>query len=679
VSLPLGNPQVPFDPRRNYIFGPYQPSPVGEGNVGLGEVVFYSLSSGSRNSAAGDQALFWHRSGNDNVAVGSIAMFTSETCLDVTAVGTAAVHLAVEGEGTTAIGRLAGFAAVRTQADTALGDSTLRFLTEGGENVAIGFRTAENLQRASATVVVGTLGALECRALERCVLFGFEALGYAGATMRSDNVAVGDHAMTYTQASRNVAVGSFAGIGVTSGEGNTMVGAGVAVSFAQTAAVDNAVIIGQDAFSTGSNQVTVGNGDSDSVVLAGVPFSRADLLALLSVASGRPRNPPAPRDGRFWSTRLKDFVVRAQDQRSKPPVPPVQDPLQRDRRLCLSALLAGAVSACGGGSEVVAPTGMNPGVSGADAERASPTAVTGSARSSLQRVAPSDSPLGSPLVPANPLRNYVFGPNQIQPTADTAMANVGMGEAALKGITTGWANTALGDNAMGRQQSGLNCVALGSVAMFAAVHAIDCTAIGSGALQAAVDGVGGTAIGRLACASLTSANNNTGIGAHAMRLAVSGIGNTAVGYKASESNVEGSGNVAVGAHAARWVPGGDRNVAIGFYALGDARGQSSDNVAVGANALLSATGGRNTAVGSGAGQRLSTGSGNVFIGFLAGADERQNPEASNSIAIGDGSYTTGSNQIVLGNDRTETVILGGVAFTRSQLSQLAALASKIRR
>jgi hypothetical protein len=281
------------------------------------------------------------------------------------------------------------------------------------------------------------------------------------------------------------------------------------------------------------------------------------------------------------------------------------------------------------------------------------------------------SQLGNTTVPGNPLRNYVFGPVPLR--AATGAANVGVGEAVLRNLTTGRANTAVGDQAMWQQQDGINCVAVGYLAMFGAVSCIDCTAVGAGALQAARDGVGATAIGRLACSELVSAQNNSGFGDSALRYTTTGAANTAVGYRAAEGNVDGTGNVAVGSLAAVGAVGGDGNVMIGYNAMSLVTTATYDNVAVGSHALLQAFGDRNVAVGSSAGSNVTSGQSNVFIGFAAGNSDGQKADVRNSIAIGDQTYTTKDNQVVIGNDLTETFVLGGISITRAQLVALLAL------
>lgn len=674
-STALGNPQTPFDPGRNYVFGPAQPSgPTGTGNVGVGEVVLYSLTGGVENVAIGDQAAWQLLDASRCTGFGSLALFTVRSGSDLTALGTAALHLAQIGNASTAVGRLACFAAANSEGETAIGDSALRFHAAGSENVASGFRAAENLRDASGSVLVGGLVALGTESAQRCVVLGFDAMSSGGAITLTDNVLLGSHSHTFSQVQRGVGVGAYSGLGCITGTGNVFVGAESGVSSSQASDVDNSVGIGAFVTTTADNQVAVGNGETSRFDFGSISFSREQLEALRRVTGSRtPRTSQAASDT-SWLDRLRTRQMPAQGLLEKPSAPPMPTPIRPDRRRCLTALMAGALAACGGGRSDDEPAA-------ADApERARALGVAGGATSTNALATVSNTTtLGNPQVPPDARRNYVFGPVQIRSTEPSAVANVGAGEAVLGRITTGWANTAVGDNAMWQAETAINCVAIGSVAMFGAVQTIDCTAVGAGALQSARDGVGGTAIGRLAAASLTSANNNTAVGAHAMRLSVSGVGNTAFGYKAAESNISGFGSVVVGAHAARWMPDGDRNVVVGFYAMGDARSPTSDNVAVGTQALFAATGGRNTAVGTNAGLKVTTGSANVFIGFGAGAGEQQRADVTNSIAIGEGACTTQSHQVVLGNDRTEVFVFGDLVFTMAQLRSLAALASKIIR
>jgi hypothetical protein len=363
-----------------------------------------------------------------------------------------------------------------------------------------------------------------------------------------------------------------------------------------------------------------------------------------------------------------------------------------DRRACLgfamaSPLMAG-LSACGGGDDrtdlhrspaAASTQGAAPGSGGMQAagprsDRIGSAALAFRVGTSgrhlagrLQRLAA----LGNPLVPPNPLRNYVFGPAQA--VYATGGANVGVGEMVLRNVTTGSGNTAIGDQVLWQLARGINCTGVGHLALFGARDAVDCTAVGAGALQTMQSGVGATALGRLAANSMRSAENTTAIGDSALRYAISGEGNTSVGYRSQEGNLTGSQNVCVGALAGLLVNTGNRNVLLGFSAMSESVGGASENVAVGAHALSYCKGDANTAVGVAAGRAIESGRRNVFIGSNAGASELQSRSVTNSIAIGDGAYTTQDNQAVIGNAETDTVVLAGVSFSRSQLIRLRAL------
>jgi len=100
---------------------------------------------------------------------------------------------------------------------------------------------------------------------------------------------------------------------------------------------------------------------------------------------------------------------------------------------------------------------------------------------------------------------------------------------------------------------------------------------------------------------------------------------------------------------------------------------ANNNTALGDNALsgVLAAGTDNTGVGWHAGAGITTGSENVFVGAESGTDALQKPDADNSIAIGYDSFTTASNQAVLGNAQIVETILRGEVKGGPQLERLA--------
>ena len=173
---------------------------------------------------------------------------------------------------------------------------------------------------------------------------------------------------------------------------------------------------------------------------------------------------------------------------------------------------------------------------------------------------------------------------------------------------------------------------------------------------------GNTAEGNRALFSLTTGQHNTANGFHTLHDDTVGSDNTATGFEALSNNIGSSGeistgnqNTAIGSQALRNNTGGSGNIAVGYRALFNNAGGflaggantavgfeallnnsngpnilgSAGNTAVGFGALLNNTmGSGNIALGSGAGNALTTGDNNIDIGNIGVAGE------SNTIRIG---------------------------------------------
>ena len=183
-----------------------------------------------------------------------------------------------------------------------------------------------------------------------------------------------------------------------------------------------------------------------------------------------------------------------------------------------------------------------------------------------------------------------------------------------KGSYGSW-NTATGYDALYSNTDGYYNMANGSYALYSNTTAYNNTANGSYALY-----------------SNTTANNNTADGSGALRSNTTGYQNTATGVSALGSNVTGNRNVAEGVSALWTNKFGDFNTAVGFQALYQNSG--SNNVALGFNA----------------GTNLTTGSGNVCIGYsvLGVAGESNTTRISNiyySVASGRPVYINSDGKI----------------------------------
>ncbi|MDO8240703.1 MAG: hypothetical protein Q7T51_01855 [Candidatus Moranbacteria bacterium] len=140
-------------------------------------------------------------------------------------------------------------------------------------------------------------------------------------------------------------------------------------------------------------------------------------------------------------------------------------------------------------------------------------------------------------------------------------------------------------------------------------------------------------------------NYNTALGVYVLGPNNTGMMNTAIGSYTLYANTSGAYNVAVGSEALRMNVLGSSNVAIGPYSL---RNTIADN---------------NSAMGYQSGFSITTGTYNTFLGNSAGNNASQKVDATNSMALGNGAYTTASNQVVLGNASVvETILRGNVGI-----------------
>lgn len=184
------------------------------------------------------------------------------------------------------------------------------------------------------------------------------------------------------------------------------------------------------------------------------------------------------------------------------------------------------------------------------------------------------------------------------------------------------------------------------------------TAIGVDTLKNNTYGDNNTAVGHQALKNNTTGLLNTSVGYNSLLLNVDGEYNTAVGSGALDSNVSGNYNTALGAYTLAGNTTGYSNVALGLGAL-EANSTGNENVAVGVDTLVANNGDGNVVIGNEAGYTTTTGSYNTFIGFDSGHHASQKVDATNSVAIGNGAYTTADNQVVVGNSSITSVTING--------------------
>ena len=174
-------------------------------------------------------------------------------------------------------------------------------------------------------------------------------------------------------------------------------------------------------------------------------------------------------------------------------------------------------------------------------------------------------------------------------------------------VSTGDQNVAVGFDALSANGAGAESVAVGYQALAAHTAGSDNVAVGHRALASLTFDNLNTAVGSGALSSHIVGDGNTAVGVDSQALHASGANNTAVGAEALEENRTGEDNTVVGAQALTY-GGGSRNTAVGRQALGTLfAGPNDDNIALGYQA----------------GNALTGGSSNIFIGH-SGSDGDSN-------------------------------------------------------
>ena len=242
--------------------------PNGTANVALGNTALDALdgsSPGGNNVAVGHNALTANTTASNNVAVGSGALATSTTATDNTAVGFQALNANTDGADNVAVGDEAGHDITTGSRNTILGskagdaatttdDTTLVGYGAGGgaimtghDNTGIGSGALSATSSGSFNTVVGKDAGLAISTGANNVAVGFEALKTEDGN--GHNVAIGYQALKVQNAgadAKNVAIGYQAGLSVTTGTGNTYIGA--EVGDANTDGVANVAIGGDGTY-----------------------------------------------------------------------------------------------------------------------------------------------------------------------------------------------------------------------------------------------------------------------------------------------------------------------------------------------------------------------------------------------------------------------------------------------
>jgi hypothetical protein len=241
----------------------------------------------------------------------------------------------------------------------------------------------------------------------------------------------------------------------------------------------------------------------------------------------------------------------------------------------------------------------------------------------------------------------------------TGVANTFLGYQSGFINTTGTGNTFIGVDAGYKNVASNYSVIIG---FHAGLHADVSENVLIGADTAQTNGFSGQGsvyVGYRTGFNATTANYNTLIGSLAGFAVTTGDNLILIGREAGQSINTGSDSTIIGYRAGFYQTSPDGNTMVGSLS-GFSNTTGNSNSYIGKESAYSVTtGSNNTIFGYRSGYYLSTGSDNTFIGALSGSSGSQLTTATNSIAIGYNSFTTASNQVVIGNVSTTHNILYG--------------------
>lgn len=250
---------------------------TGNSNVAVGAFALGRVTNAERNVAVGFSVMnnntvlsSGSNTGSDNVAVGVNSLDELTTGFGNIAVGSSALRKMQTGFGNTAIGyNVMTDTSTTATGNIAIGYSTATFMGSGADyNIAIGTNALERLARNS----------------DYNVGVGFNAFGQAGATINAlsgeYNVALGYYAGSQMLSGSNcIHIGNNSGANTQNTRGASdiiCIGRNSGFFAASSIPITNSVAIGLNALINRSNQIVLGDGNSDTFVKGGVVQTISD-------------------------------------------------------------------------------------------------------------------------------------------------------------------------------------------------------------------------------------------------------------------------------------------------------------------------------------------------------------------------------------------------------------------
>lgn len=288
-------------------------STVGGGNTAVGRSALASNTIGVSSTAVGSFVLTSQTTAYSNTGVGFWALHDTTTGSSNTALGTSALEDNVTGSRNTAVGR---YALLANGADdnTAVGAGALGANSSGTSNTGLGSGALAASTTGGSNTAVGR-SALTANTSGNNSALGAYALASVSGGTHGRNTAVGSTTMRYGSGADNTAVG-FEALFFSSGDGNIAVGAGAGINL--TTGDDN-IIVGHVGLAGDDGRIRIGtpavHSETFIAGIRGVTTGNANAIPVLIDSSGQLGTASSSRDTKRDIQPLGDLTERLQDLR----------------------------------------------------------------------------------------------------------------------------------------------------------------------------------------------------------------------------------------------------------------------------------------------------------------------------------------------------------------------------
>jgi hypothetical protein len=195
---------------------------IGSDNTASGVGALGGNTTGIDNTATGSNALVSNTTGSGNMANGARALYSNTTGYNNTADGPLALESNTTANNNTATGALALENNITGTQNTATGAFALEYNTTANNNTATGFQALQQNTTGTHNTAIGESALKNNTTANNSTADGFQALFHN--TTGANNTAIGFHAIFNNNGSSNIAVGSSAGVNLTTGSNNIDVG-----------------------------------------------------------------------------------------------------------------------------------------------------------------------------------------------------------------------------------------------------------------------------------------------------------------------------------------------------------------------------------------------------------------------------------------------------------------------